>query len=539
MDATTTFVADVTVALIAASIAGAVARFVRITPVIGYIAAGIAIGPFTPGYVAHGGSLSGLAQLGLIFLLFSLGLGFALSDLLEAGVAAIVGNAAAMGLVAVAVWFVALRTGNVHPITLALTFTISSTAVGAALLQTLGQLGKRTGRVALSLLITQDLIAVTILVVISTPAGQLSITGVAFPLLRAIVFVAAALVLGATILHRLFIVTLHRAGTELLVVIFSAVALGAAWLGHAAGLTFEFGAFVAGAVTSEAAGSRMVQNIVRPFRELFVMLFFVSMGTLVDVSSVLLNWRIVAGVAVVAIVVRCAFWLGVGRVAGLGGAGAATLAIALLPMGEFNIVLGNASYAAGRLDRSEIALLVGTAMISVIVSALLARLGEKHLRRLDRVEVPLHTVPPSAQVVVIGYGRVGQTAAAMLMPHNIGVAVIEHDAGLIKLAQAHGVQAVYGDGGDPHVLEHAVSPDTRVVLTTIPDSSVNAAVVRWLRARNSGAVIARAQRAADIARLLDAGAQTALVPEIEGARAFGLAVLEALRKDDVLPEPQE
>lgn len=376
MDATTTFLADITVALIAGSAAGFLARTLRITPVVGYLLAGVAIGPFTPGYVTHDNSLSGLAELGLIFLLFSLGLGFSLRDLYDSGISVIAGNLLAMAGTAAAVWFAASRLGLVHPVTLALAFTVSSTAVGVALLQALGVIDRRAGRMGLNLLITQDLIAVMILVVISTPASALNVAGVGVPLIRAVVFVAVALVLGATLLHRLFVVMLERAGSDLLVVIFSAVALAAAWLGHLAGLTFEFGAFVAGAVTSEAAGSRMVEDIVRPFRQLFVMLFFVSMGTLFDFTSVGVHWQALLAIAAAALAVRLVLWGSVSR--GIAGAAAATaLALAMLPMGEFNIVLGSASFAAGRLNREEMALLVASTVVTISCAALLARAVRK------------------------------------------------------------------------------------------------------------------------------------------------------------------
>lgn len=121
--------------------------------------------------------------------------------------------------------------------------------------------------------------------------------------------------------------------------IFSAVALAAAWLGHLAGLTFEFGAFVAGAVTSEAAGSRMVASVVQPFRQLFVMVFFVSMGTLLDVATAAVHWEAVLILAVAAVAVRWALWSAVAR-AVAGAAAVTSLGLSMLPMGEFNIVPG-------------------------------------------------------------------------------------------------------------------------------------------------------------------------------------------------------
>jgi monovalent cation:H+ antiporter-2, CPA2 family len=538
MDPTTRFVADITVALIAGGVAGAVARALRVTPIIGYLLAGVVIGPFTPGYVANGSSLSGLAELGLIFLLFSLGLGFSMRELAEAGVVAIFGNLFAMAGTAAAIWFAATKLGLVHPLTLALAFTVSSTAVGAALLQALGVLELRAGRVALGMLITQDLIAVMVLVIISTPASALTIAGVGVPLVRAVVFVAVALLLGATLLHRLYVVTLERAGSDLLVVIFSAVALAAAWVGHAAGLTFEFGAFVAGAVTSEAAGSRMVENVVRPFRQLFVMIFFVSMGTLVDVASALVYWQVLAAIAIVAVIVRGVLWGAAARGVKLGVGSALALGIALLPMGEFNIVLGNASFAAGRLNRVEMALLISTSVISIIIAALVTRTLEGRNVFFDRVGEAPRAFEGAPAVTIVGYGRVGRTVAHMLRETNVDVAVIERDPALVRQAHSEGFEAALGDGGDPHALEHFIKPATKVVLVTSPDSAMNAAGVRWLKSRRNVSTVVRAQRAADVPALLDAGATAALVPEVEGARAFGRAVISALRKDETTVEPQ-
>jgi CPA2 family monovalent cation:H+ antiporter-2 len=397
----------------------------------------------------------------------------------------------------------------------------------------------RAGRIAINFLITQDLIAVMVLVIISTPASSLTIAGVGIPLVRAVVFVAIALVLGATVLHRLYVVTLERASTDMLVVIFSAVALAAAWLGHAAGLTFEFGAFVAGAVTSEAAGSRMVENVVRPFRQLFVMVFFVSMGTLVDVKIALLHWPALAVILAVAVIVRGALWAAAARGVKLGAGSALALGISLLPMGEFNIVLGNASFAAGRLNRLETAVLISTCVLSIAIAALFTRIVEGRDLVFDRTSEPPPTFEGDADVTIVGYGRVGRTVAHMLRESRIEAAIVERDPVRVREAHSEGFEAAYGDGGDPHVLEHVIGRKTKVVLVTIPDSAVNLGGVRWLQSRRHVTTIVRAQSAGDVPSLLAAGAKAALVPEAEGARAFGHAVLGALRKDDAMLEPQE
>lgn len=540
MDPTTRFIADVTVALVAGGLAGTGARALRLTPVLGYLFAGMIVGPFTPGYVAHGDSLTGLAQLGLIFLLYSLGLGFSPKQLREAGVRAVAGNVLAMAVIAVAVWFIASRLDLQHPWTLALAFTVSSTAVGAALLHVFGLTQARAGRIALSMLIVQDLIAVLLLVITSAPPSELSVTGLILPLLRAALFVIVALVLGSTVLHRFFSVVLLRAGADLPLIIFSAVALAAAWLGHFAGLTYEFGAFVAGAVTSEAAGSRLVQSVVHPFRELFIMLFFVSMGMLVDVGSLGRNLGLVLAIAAVSVIVRFVIWGGVARWLRLPLGTSIALGIVLLPMGEFNIVLGNASLAGGRLDRGELSALVGGAVVSIIAAAIGARIAQPRIASMFGGRAGVYDGGGAAPVLILGYGRVGRTVAEMLRQTAVEFTVVEHDPSLVRSAQARGVAAVYGDAVNPRILSQLITHATQVVLVTMPEPAATAAVTRHVRKTSSEArIVARAANADEADRLKSQGAADALVPELEGARAFRDAVLQALRKDAADGEPQE
>ncbi len=374
--ATVTFLTDLTVALVAASVFGYVARALKLSPILGYVVAGIVIGPFTPGYHTSPFSLGGLSELGLILLLFSLGLGFSPRELRAVGPVLMAGNLVLMASFAAAAWALATLFGFVHPITFGLAFTLSSTAIGVALLRGFGILEERAGHAAVALLVTQDLIAVLILVVITAPAQALTPAGAAVPLLKAGVFVVVALVLGATVLHRLVAGFIRRAPADAMVAFCTAIALVSAWIGHAAGLSFEFGAFVAGAVTSEAAGSRIVQTVVTPFRELFVMLFFVSIGTLVDVRTVFAYWPAILSIGVALAVVRFLLWYCLSRLARQPLEIAIALGIALVPLGEFNVVLANNGLLAKRLDTQEYAAVIGATLVSIVVATVAARLFE-------------------------------------------------------------------------------------------------------------------------------------------------------------------
>jgi CPA2 family monovalent cation:H+ antiporter-2 len=527
---TATFLADLTVALVTASILGSLARAVRVTPILGYVIAGIAIGPFTPGYHTADASLSGLGELGLILLLFSLGLGFSLRELKHVGAAAMIGNVALMAAFGTAAWGLGAALHFPHPITLALVFTLSSTAIGVALLQLFGLIDKRPGQAAVALLVIQDLLAVLILVITTTPPEQLSPVGAAIPLLKAALFVIVALALGATVLHRIVIGFLRRAPSEAMIAFCTAVALVAAWLGHLAGLSFEFGAFVAGAVTSEAAGSRIVQSIVTPFRELFVMLFFVSIGTLVDVGALVASWPAILAIGIALVVLRFGGWYALSRFVHQRTGTAIALGIALVPLGEFNVVLANDSFLAHRLNGDEYGTAIGATLISIALAAIAARIVAPRRAMIDAAAAAhAHEALTPARVVILGYGRVGRTVGALCRRADIPCAAIELDVDALRMAQHDGIEAQYGDGADPSALARVIGPQTRIVLSTIPDSETNAAIARRLTAhRNDLRVVARAQRLRDVPMLRKAGVQDVLVPEAEGAFGFAQTVLADL-----------
>lgn len=526
--ATSQFLADLTVALVVAGLLGAVARALRVTPILGYVLAGIAIGPFTPGYHAADASLSGLGELGLILLLFSLGLDFSIEELRHVSTAAMIGNVVLMTLFGLAAWGLGAAVHFPHPITLALAFTLSSTAIGVALLRTFGLLNKRPGQAAVALLVMQDLLAVLMLVITTTPAQQLTPAGAVLPLLKAALFVTVALVLGATLLHRIVFGVLRRAPSEAMIVFCTAVALVAAWLGYLAGLSFEFGAFVAGAVTSEAAGSRIVQSIVSPFRELFVMLFFVSIGTLVDVGALASAWPAIVIIGGGLVVLRFGGWYALSRLVHQRTGTAVALGIALIPLGEFNVVLANDSFLAHRLNANEYGTAIGATLLSIVVAAIAARIVSPRKAMMDAAaQAQAATAATPAVIVILGYGRVGRTVGALCARAGIAFSVIELDVDALRVAQQEGVDAHYGDGADPGVINRVVSPETRIVLSTIPDSRTNAAIARRLAPRGVR-VVSRAERLRDVPMMRKAGAKDVLVPEAEGAFGFAQTVLADL-----------
>ncbi|MGP6158615.1 MAG: cation:proton antiporter [Vulcanimicrobiaceae bacterium] len=511
--------------MVAAGGGGALASRLRINPVVGYIVAGVAIGPFTPGFVARSGTIEALAELGLIFLLFSLGLGFSPGELRSIGSVALAGNVALMALFAVVAWAIAAFAHLPHPITLALIVVLSSTAIGAALLRQLRIERAPAGHFAIALLVVQDLAAVALLVLVSAPPGALTIAGIVAPVLRALAFVGVALVLGATVLHRLVVRLLERAPGEALFGAFAALALVAAWLGYLAGLSFEFGAFIAGAVVSEAAGSRMVQSIVAPFRAIFVSLFFVSMGMLLDPRALGTHPLLLLAFAGALVAVRFGGWALLGRLAGLESASVPLVGLAMVPLGEFNVVLANAARDAHRLNSAEYDLLLGATFVSIGCATLAA----PAVRALAGTGRATGGAAGSGEaVVVVGFGRVGEAVADVLQRSAIQFALVERRNDAVRSAEQQGYSVTRGDAADPSILDALVGSRTRLLVVTPPESPAHAAILRRVRARSHAFVVVRASLTEDLEGLLADGARAAIVPEDEGALAVAAAALDAL-----------
>jgi len=208
---------------------------------------------------------------------------------------------------------------------------------------------------------------------------------------------------------------------------------------------------------------------------------------------------------------------------------AVALGIALLPLGEFNVVLANNSFLAKRLDTQEYATVIGATLLSIVIAALAARALKPHRRALDATSIQeIQPFTSSPAIVIIGYGRVGRTVAAICARAHIRCAVIETDVDLVRLAQSEGAEAQYGDGADPRVIERGIGPATRVVLSTIPDTKANLALTKRLSHLTNLRIVVRAGRLRQVAALRSAGASDALVPETEGAFSFAEAALAEL-----------
>ena len=530
-----TLLINVAVALAAAFAGGLLARRVGLPTLVGYLIAGIIIGPFTPGFVGDTGTISQLAELGIIFLLFGVGLHFSLRDLWAVRAIAIPGALAQMAIIT------ALGFGLAHlwgwtasaGIVLGLALSISSTVVLLRGLMDFGLLNTTHGRVAIGWLVVEDLATVLILVLLpafTQSNGEPVWLTVGLALLKAAIFAALMLVVGTRVVPWLLLRIAHMRSRELFIVTVVTITVGTAVAASELfGVSLALGAFLAGVVVSESATRHQVSAEVLPFRETFTVLFFVSIGMLVNPRHLVESVWLIIILALVIVVGKALLTLLQGFVLPAPARTMLTLAAGRSQIGEFSFLLAQSGIALGIFTQNQYTLVLASAILSILVNPFMFRLiapAESLLRRapglwrlLDR-----HGPAPQAStegmtghVVVVGYGRVGQHIVTVLERLNVPRLVVEQDIGRAVELDQQGTPTLYGDAADSEVLDHAGLSRARALVVTLPDEAGAEVVVAAGRAQNKRMpIIARAATQASIERLFALGAGDVIQPELEG-----------------------
>jgi CPA2 family monovalent cation:H+ antiporter-2 len=530
-----TLLVNIAVALVVAFIGGVIARRIGLPTIAGYLLAGIVIGPFTPGFVGDTETISQLAELGVIFLMFGVGLHFSLKDLWKVRSIAIPGALSQIAFATLFGYLVSQYWGwsPAAGIVLGFAISIASTVVLLRGLMDNGLLNTSHGQATVGWLVLEDIATVLILVLMPTLVGtsagfnwgQLGLT-----LLKAAGFVLIALFAGTRLIPWILMRIAHTRSRELFILAVLAIALGIA-LGAAElfGVSLALGAFVAGVVVSESPLSHQVGADILPFRESFAVLFFVSIGMLVNPiylynnigSILLLTALIVLGKPITTFLMGLVFpW-----------PARTTLVVAagLSQIGEFSFIVGQAGVALGLLDQSQYSLILAGALLSIMVNPVMFRLirpVEKWLqrfpglwKRLDRQGPPLPQVVESMSdhVVIVGYGRVGRHIVNLLGEMGIPHLVVEADVERGEELSRRKIPTLYGDAANSEVLTHAGLAHARALVVAGPDEDATALVVTAARDLAPDLpIIVRATSEDGTRRLTDLGAQDVIHPELEG-----------------------
>jgi monovalent cation:H+ antiporter-2, CPA2 family len=560
-------IATIAIGLGLAFVAGLVARRLGLPPIVGYLLAGVAVGPFTPGFVADPTLATELAEIGVVLLMFSVGLHFSLRDLVAVRGVAIpgaLGRIAITSTIGTAVGLV-LGWDLGEAVVLGLAISVASTVVLVRAVTERGELLSAQGRIAVGWLVVEDLFTVVALVLLPSLAAVTGATGapadpwgvlgnLAFAVLRAALFAVLIVVIGVRVVPPLLAYVARLRDHELFTLAAVAIALGIAYLSASVfGVSLALGAFLAGAVVSESDTSHQVAADARPLREVFSVLFFVSVGILFDPSFLIASIPAVLGILLVVLVATPIAAFAIVTILGQPPRVSLTVAAGLAQIGEFSFILATAAFVLGLLPEEGVQLVVSAAIVSITLNPLYFVAIDPIARRiatsprLAAIVAPrsaaLSIIPTPdggglrGHAVVIGSGRVGRLVIGGLARRGFPFVVVSEDRHDVERLRSQGHAALFGDASHVEVLRHARVDTARVLVVAIPDEHASGLVVRHARDLNPDiALVVRTHSAAQMATL---GQLTGSIQPIQGElelgvqmtrytlRRFGVSTMEA------------
>jgi CPA2 family monovalent cation:H+ antiporter-2 len=535
----------ITIALGVAFLGGFLAARLRLPPIVGYLAAGIAVGPFTPGLSADPTIATELAEVGVILLMFGVGVHFSLEDLWAVRWVAIPG---AIGQIVIATAVTALVVPMwgwtyAQGIVFGLAISISSTVVLIRTLTDVGLIESAHGKVAVGWVVVEDLAIVIALVLLPPLAPLLGGTGggggedlplrIAITLGKVVLFAVLMFAVGTRVIPWLLGQVARTGHRELFTLAVLVVALGVAVMAaFAFEVSLALGAFVAGVAISESDLSHQAAAEALPLRDAFAVLFFVSVGMLFDPSFIVREPLTVAAVVALIVIRKWLLSSAIVFVLGYPIRTALIVGAGLAQIGEFSFVLSEVDRQLGVLPDEAHDLLIAAALITITLNPLLFRSVEPIAERLRNVPVVrgfderragalAHLERGRAEklqrhAVVAGHGRVGSLVTSALKRRNMEVLVVEQDRGIVEDLRSGGTAAIYGDAGHELVLERAHLERAILLVVALRDPQTSRRVVDFARRANERiGIVARAhtREAADF--LKKAGANEVVLGEEE------------------------
>ncbi|WP_411035523.1 YbaL family putative K(+) efflux transporter [Shinella sp. BYT-45] len=566
----TPLIATLVAGICLAFVAGLVAHRFRLPPIAGYLLAGVVIGPFTPGFVADQKLANELAEIGVILLMFGVGLHFSLKDLLSVRAIAIPG---AIGQILVATFFglllgLAMGWSAGSGFVFGLSLSVASTVVLLRALQERRMVEMEKGRIAVGWLIVEDLVMVLTLVLLPPLAGVLGgtaqtadvdpeltralgigavWTAVSVTAVKVSAFIALMLVVGRKVIPLILHYVAHTGSRELFRLSVLAIALGVAY-GSAKlfGVSFALGAFFAGMVLAESQLSQQAARETLPLRDAFAVLFFVSVGMLFDPVNLMERPLAILATFVTIVFIKSAAAYLIVKAFGYPRTIALTIAASLAQIGEFSFILVVLGVGLNLLPPVAQDLVVAGALFSILVNPLLFMAVDHYGAKLDAPaagqepapgEAPPQAEEPAAEdepeptaltdhAVVVGYGRVGKRVVERLRAAGIPLLVIEERAGVAGALRAGGIEAIGEPAGNRGVLAQANIAGARWFVTAIPDVFAAGTLIEQARTANGAiAIVARAASQAEADHLRQFGANHIVIAKDELAAAMAEQLL--------------
>jgi CPA2 family monovalent cation:H+ antiporter-2 len=527
--------ADLVVLLLVSIVVLYISHGARLPPVVGFLISGMLVGPHGLGLVQEAESVEQLAEIGVILLLFTIGLEFSLADLLRMRRLVLVGGSIQVFVVTLGVTLASMAAGLPanQAVFLGMIVSLSSTAVVLRLLQQNAQVDAPHGRMSLAMLVYQDLMIVPMMLLVPVLAGGAAGIGPALLafLVKAVAGLVFVIVLARFVVPQVLERVVHTRNRDLFLLTVVTVCLAVAWMSSLMGLSLALGAFLAGLLVSESEYSHQALADVLPFRDLFASFFFISIGMLLDLrlaaGQPLVLGGLVGGVLVLKV-------LGASLPAILLGASVRTATLTGLGMsqvGEFSFVLASTGLAAGLLTDATYQSLVATAVATIGLTPFLMRMGPRVGNALDRLPLPdrvrlgTTTIGPSGgaghdeldnHLIVIGYGVNGRNVSRAARIAGIPYVVVDMNPSLVDAARRDGVPIHYGDASRQAFLEYLGVVRAHVVVVALSDAAATRRVVALARDLNPlCSIVARTRYVREMDVLESLGANVVVPEELE------------------------
>ena len=539
----TSLIALLCIGFVMALVLGLLAQRLRLSPLVGYLLAGVIVGPFTPGFVADQTLAPQLAEVGVILLMFGVGLHFSLRDLLD------VKNVAVPGAMVQIAFVTAIGTGfglwlgwdTIGAVVFGLSLSVASTVVVMRALEERRLLDTRRGRIAIGWLVVEDLAMVLALVLLPAIAGALGsgekvgaggvLGALAWTMVKVVAFVVFMLVVGKRVIPRVLEHVAGLGSRELFTLSVLAIALGVAF-GAAAlfDVSFALGAFFAGMLLNESELSHKAAADSLPMRDAFAVLFFVSVGMLFNPAIILTQPLLVLATVAIIVLGNALVGYAVVRLFKLPQLTALTIAASLSQIGEFSFILAGLGLSQKMLPQQGHDLVLAGALLSIIANPFLFAWLDRWQKRQQPGEVVTQALADNSEVpedigghaIVIGYGRVGRELARLLQDRGVPLVLVESDSDRVAHARNRGLLTVRGNAASESILK-ATRPDTaQLAILAIPQALEAGEIIARFKAINPAiSVLPRAHSEAEVKHLLAHGADAAVLAERE--LAYSLA----------------
>ena len=511
-------------------------RLLRLPPMLGYLLAGVSIGPYALGWIADSDETRHLAEFGVVFLMFSVGLEFSLPKLITMkrivfgfGTAQV---AICILLVMAIAWMLALdwRTGLVLGGALAM----SSTAIVSKILAERAELNSTHGRQVIGVLLFQDLAVIPLLIVMPALAAEIDSETNDFSVMLTVALLKVAAVLtfllffGQKLMRPWFHLVARQKSSELFVLNVLLITLGIAWLTELAGLSMALGAFLAGMLISETEYRYQVEDDIKPFRDILLGLFFVTIGMLLDMQVVIENFLWIFAILAALIVLKIVVIAGLSRLFGADANVAIRTGMNLAQAGEFGFILLAQAGESGLIENSILQPVLAAMVLSMFIAPFIIEHSESMVHRLygsdwmyramQITSIAAQTMVSQNHVIICGYGRSGQSMARILEQESISFIALDLDPQRIREAAGAGEAVVYGDAARREVLIAAGLMRAKVLVVSYADTVSTLKILKHVQElRPELSVVVRTRDDSDIDILKEAGATEVVAEIMEGS----------------------